>query len=199
MKKVLGLDLGTTSIGWAFVHEAEGKDEKSSIIKTGVRVVPLSADEKNDFKKGKSITINADRTLKRGARRNHFRYKLRRSALIRILKEEGFITSQAVLTEDTKDSTFSTYRLRSKAVTEKIEKEEFARVLLMINKKRGYKSNRRTKKREDGEIIDGMEVAQILAQKEMTPGQFLLDLVNKGEKNLPDFYRSDLIKEHQRI
>ena len=46
MKKILGLDLGTTSIGWALVNEAEREGEKSSIIKLGVRVNPLSTDEK---------------------------------------------------------------------------------------------------------------------------------------------------------
>ncbi|MBO2525584.1 MAG: hypothetical protein CW341_07790, partial [Bacteroidetes bacterium] len=45
MKKVLGLDLGTTSIGWAIVEQAENNDEKSSIIRAGVRVNPLSSDE----------------------------------------------------------------------------------------------------------------------------------------------------------
>ena len=29
MKNILGLDLGTTSIGWALVNEAETKIEKS--------------------------------------------------------------------------------------------------------------------------------------------------------------------------
>jgi CRISPR-associated endonuclease Csn1 len=33
MKKILGLDLGTNSIGWALVNEAENENEKSSIIK----------------------------------------------------------------------------------------------------------------------------------------------------------------------
>ena len=37
MKKILGLDLGTSSIGWALVNEAETSEEKSSIIKLGVR------------------------------------------------------------------------------------------------------------------------------------------------------------------
>lgn len=42
MKKILGLDLGTTSIGWALVNEKENDNEQSSIIKLGVRVNPLS-------------------------------------------------------------------------------------------------------------------------------------------------------------
>ena len=45
MKKILGLDLGTSSIGWALVNEAETSEEKSSIIKLGVRVNPLTVDE----------------------------------------------------------------------------------------------------------------------------------------------------------
>ena len=44
MKKILGLDLGTSSIGWALVNEAETSEEKSSIIKLGVRVNPLTVD-----------------------------------------------------------------------------------------------------------------------------------------------------------
>jgi CRISPR-associated endonuclease Csn1 len=78
MKKILGLDLGTTSIGWALINEAENKNEKSEIIKLGVRVNPLSIDEKTNFEKGKPITTNTGRTLNRGARRNLQRFKLRR-------------------------------------------------------------------------------------------------------------------------
>ncbi|MCB9227050.1 MAG: hypothetical protein H6578_07790 [Chitinophagales bacterium] len=63
MKKILGLDLGTTSIGWAYVHEAENENEQSAINNIGVRIVPLSTDEKNDFEKGNPITTNADQIM----------------------------------------------------------------------------------------------------------------------------------------
>lgn len=65
MKRILGLDLGTSSIGWALVNEGEGAEEISSIVQLGVRVNPLTVDEMQNFEKGKSITTNADRTLKR--------------------------------------------------------------------------------------------------------------------------------------
>lgn len=120
MKKILGLDLGTNSIGWALVNEAENESEKSSIIKLGVRVNPLTVDEQQNFEKGKSITTNADRTLKRSMRRNLQRYKQRRENLIDILKENGFISNDTILSENGNRTTFETYRLRSKAVTEKI-------------------------------------------------------------------------------
>ena len=199
MKKILGLDLGTNSIGWAVVNEAENANEKSSIVKLGVRVNPLTVDELTNFEKGKSITTNADRTLKRSMRRNLQRYKLRRENLIEILKENGFITDETILSESGNRTTFETCRLRAKAATNEISLTEFARVLLQINKKRGYKNSRKAKNTEEGQLIDGMEVAKQMYDNDLTPGQFVLALLEKGKKYIPDFYRSDLQSEFDRI
>ena len=199
MKKILGLDLGTNSIGWAVVNEAENVNEKSSIVKVGVRVNPLTVDEQINFEKGKSITTNADRTLKRSMRRNLQRYKLRRESLIEVLKEQGFINDETILSENGNRTTFETYRLRAKAVKEEISLEELARVLLMINKKRGYKSSRKAKSTEEGQLIDGMEIAQRLYEENLTPGQLSLQLLESGKKMLPDFYRSDLQAEFDKV
>ncbi len=198
MKKILGLDLGTTSIGWALVNEAEKESEKSKIIKLGVRVIPLSTDEEIDFQKGKAVTINADRTLKRGARRNLDRYQLRRDSLIEILKSNKLITKSTILSEEGK-STFETYKIRSKAATGAITLEEFAKVLLMINKKRGYKSSRKAKSDDEGVVIDGMEVAKILSDEKLTPGEYVYNLLLNNKKNIPEFYRSDLQNEFDNI
>lgn len=201
MKKILGLDLGTNSIGWAFVHEAENDSEQSSIIKTGVRVVPLSTEEQNSFEKGQSITTNADRTSKRQARRNKFRYQLRRKQLKDILKQIGFINNDTILAEDESKSTFETHRLRAKGVAEKLEKEEFARVLLAINKKRGYKSSRKTNNAEDedGNLVDGMKVAKYLQDNNLTPGEYGFQVLQKDNSTLPEFYQSDLKSEFRKI
>ncbi len=199
MKKILGLDLGTTSIGWAVVNEAEKEEEKSSIVKLGVRVNPLTVDEITNFEKGKSITTNADRTLKRSMRRNLQRYKLRRENLIKILKTHHFITDETILSENGNKTTFETYRLRAKAACEEISLEELARILLMINKKRGYKSSRKAKNDEDGQLIDGMEVAKQLYDNNWTPAQFVLSIFEKGKKYIPDFYRSDLQSEFDKV
>lgn len=199
MKKILGLDLGTTSIGWALVNEAENEKETSAIVKLGVRVNPLTVDEQTNFEKGKSITTNADRTLKRSMRRNLQRFKLRKENLIEILKEKEFITDETILSEAGNKSTFETYRLRAKAATKQISIEEFARVLLMINKKRGYKSSRKAKSQDEGQLIDGMEIAKKLYNDNITPGQFVLQLLKDGKKYIPDFYRSDLQAEFDKI
>ncbi len=201
MKKILGLDLGVNSIGWAVVNEAETETEKSSITKVGVRGNLLSSDEVKNFNRGEKVTTNAGRTLKRSKRRNLQRYKLRRAELLRILKDNDIITDSSLLTETGNFTTFETYRLRAKAVTERISLEQFARVLLMINKKRGYKSSRKAKGDEDGNgnLIDGMAVAKMLYDENLTPGQLCLRLMQQGRKRMPDFYRSDLQNELNRI
>lgn len=199
MKKILGLDLGTNSIGWAVVNEAEIADEQSSIVKLGVRVNPLTVDEQTNFEKGKPITTNADRTLKRSMRRNLQRYKLRRETLIEVLKKNGFIDDETFLSENGNHTTFQTLRLRAKAAAEEISLIEFARVLLNINKKRGYKSSRKAKSTEEGQLIDGMEIAKRLYNEHLTPGQLSLQLLKEGKRHLPDFYRSDLQDEFDRI
>ena len=199
MKRILGLDLGTNSIGWALVNEAENENETSSIVKLGVRVNPLTIDEKTNFEKGRPLSTNADRTLKRGARRNLQRYKLRRKELICILKEHGFITEDEALTEIGKNTTHQTLMLRAKSATDKIELSDFAKVVLAINKKRGYKSSRKAQNEEEGQAIDGMAVAKTLYNDNLTPGQYVLQILQRDGKYIPDFYRSDLKDEFDRI
>lgn len=210
MKKILGLDLGTNSIGWAVVNEAEKTDEQSSITKLGVRVISYdnfvstatgkeSKEPVKDFVGGKSISCNAGRTLKRSMRRNLQRYKLRREKLIEVLKQHNFISDDTILSENGNRTTFETYRLRAKAASEEISLEQFARVLLMINKKRGYKSSRKVKSTDEGQAVDSIDVAKILYDDNLTPGQYALQLLERKQKTIPDFYRSDLQSELNKV
>ncbi len=199
MKKILGLDLGTTSIGWAVINEVDNEQEQAEIIRTGVRVVPLSVDEQTDFEKGNPLSTNADRTLKRGMRRNLDRYQDRRKHLLDLLKKGGLINEYTSLAETGKGSTHSLWALRANAANEKIGLEEFARVLLTINKKRGYKSNRKAKDEDEGQAIDGMSVAKELYDNDLTCGQYGLRRLEEGKRHIPDFYRSDIQAELDRI
>lgn len=214
MKRILGLDLGTASIGWALVEEAENESEKSSIIKIGSRIIhygdnlvkvdktgkiSASLEPEKDFSSGKGLSPNAGRTKQRSARRNLQRYKLRRENLIEILKEHSIIALDFIFSEEGNATTFRTYKNRALAARDEIPLEEFVRVLLMINKKRGYKSSRKAKGEEDGQLIDGMAVAMQLYENNQTPGQFVYELLKSGKKHVPDFYRSDLQLEFDRI
>lgn len=199
MKKVLGLDLGSTSVGWAVVEIAENAKEKTSILGCGSRVVPLTSDEKDNFEKGKSITTNADRRLKRSMRRNLQRRKLRRDNLKEIFLTEGWITPDARLSEDGKGSTYNLLELRARAVSDKVSLQDLARVFLSISKKRGYKSSRKTEVPEEGQLIDGMEIAKVLQSEGITPCEYMLRNSSSGKIPRLEFYRSDLEAEFERI
>jgi CRISPR-associated endonuclease Csn1 len=198
MKRILGLDLGTTSIGWALVEESKNTKD-SKIIKLGVRVNPLTTDEKINFEGGKPITTNADRTLKRGARRNLDRYQMRRDNLIELLIERNMISSETPLTEIGKNTTHQTLALRARAASAEVSLEDLSKILLSINKKRGYKSSRKSKNESDGVAIDGMAVAKILYDQKLTPGEYGYNLLKEDKKYIPDFYPSDLKEEFNAI
>src|SRR5690606_37529985 len=200
MKKrnILGLDLGVTSIGFAHIVESD-KPNESEIKQIGVRVNPLTVDEQTNFEKGKAFSISKDRTLKRGARRNLDRYQDRRKNLIEVLQQANIINQSTILAENGKNTTFQTWELRAKSAVERIEKEELARVFLAINKKRGYKSSRKAKNEDEGQAIDGMAVAKKLYEENLTPGQLVYELLKEGKKSIPDFYRSDLQAEFDKV
>lgn len=103
MKKILGLDLGTNSIGWAVVNADEIIREDNShylkpngISAAGSRIIPMSADILGDFEKGNSISQTAERTRMRMARRLHERSLLRRERLLRILNLMEFLPKHFV-------------------------------------------------------------------------------------------------------
>jgi CRISPR-associated endonuclease Csn1 len=90
MKKILGLDLGTNSIGWALV-EQNFDEKQGKILGMGTRVIPISQDILGEFDKGNSISQTAERTGYRSVRRLRERYLLRRERLHRVLNVLGFL------------------------------------------------------------------------------------------------------------
>jgi len=90
MKKILGLDLGTNSIGWALIErDFDQKIEnilgKGEILGIGSRIIPMSQDVLDKFGQGQSHSQTAERTSYRGVRRLRQRHLLRRERLHRIL------------------------------------------------------------------------------------------------------------------
>ena len=61
MARILGLDLGTNSIGWALI-ESDFKNKAGKIHGLGVRVIPMSQDILGEFGKGNSVSQTAERT-----------------------------------------------------------------------------------------------------------------------------------------
>lgn len=133
MKRILGLDLGVSSIGWALVDS-----EEKTILGMGTRIVPLSADDTKEFTAGAVISKNQKRTEKRTQRKGYDRYQLRRKYLIEKLKTNGMLPGD----ELTGLNKLDLWKLRSNGVSEKLSLQEIGRVLLHLNQKRGYKSGR---------------------------------------------------------
>ena len=90
MKRILGLDIGTNSIGWALIKHDFDKKE-GLIEKLGVRIIPMGQDILGNFDAGQSISQTAKRTEYRGRRRLYQRSNLRRERLHRVLNILGFL------------------------------------------------------------------------------------------------------------
>ncbi len=90
MKKILGLDLGTNSIGWALIEQDFDKKE-GSILGLGSRIIPMDQRIIGDFEKGNSISQTEARTTYRGSRRLRERHLLRRERLHRVLNVLEFL------------------------------------------------------------------------------------------------------------
>ncbi|MBQ3594663.1 MAG: type II CRISPR RNA-guided endonuclease Cas9 [Bacteroidales bacterium] len=97
MKRILGLDLGTNSIGWAvtLANEIE-KDGKITlqpykIEAANSRIIPMDAAILGDFDNGNSVSQTANRTAFRGTRRLRERSLLRRERMHRVLDLMGFL------------------------------------------------------------------------------------------------------------
>ncbi|GMQ23336.1 type II CRISPR RNA-guided endonuclease Cas9 [Algoriphagus sp. oki45] len=185
MKKILGLDLGTNSIGWALI-EQDFENKQGEILGMGSRIIPMGQDVLGEFDKGNSVSQTAERTRLRSVRRLRERHLLRRERLHRVLNILGFLPKHysdqidfqerlGKFLEETEPkiayngvdflfkSSFNEmldefkihkpffvegdkkvpydwtiYFLRKKALTEQIEKEELAWIILNFNQKRGY-------------------------------------------------------------
>ena len=81
MKKILGLDLGTNSIGWAVV-EIDHIKRIVRIIALGSRIIPMNAGEISTFESGGKLKSSAaNKTENKSIRKNKARFLLRRDRL----------------------------------------------------------------------------------------------------------------------
>ncbi|WP_290834331.1 type II CRISPR RNA-guided endonuclease Cas9 [Flavobacterium sp.] len=90
MKKILGLDLGTNSIGWALTNQNFDK-KQGEIIGLGSRIIPMSQEVLGKFDIGVTKSQTSERTEYRGVRRLNQRQLLRRERLLRVLNKLGFL------------------------------------------------------------------------------------------------------------
>lgn len=90
MRNILGLDLGTNSIGWALVQR-DFENKEGKILGMGSRIIPMDQGTLGKFAEGSSVSQTAERTSFRGIRRLRERHLLRRERLHRILNILNFL------------------------------------------------------------------------------------------------------------
>lgn len=197
--RILGMKVTLSGISWALVERP--KEGFGKIIDTGCRELPLTVDEKQSYERVKANKETEERHLRKSARRNRQRYRQRRDVLQSTLEKAGmFDRAEENIGNDTP-------QLRAKAATEKISLKELGRVMMIINRNRGYKSNRLSGNNEDKESDSEYKEAikrrsEELKEKGLTIGQWLMAI----KKNDPQartkgfvFYRKDHEDEFDRI
>ena len=192
-KKILGLDLGVGSIGWALI-ETEN-DQPKQIIGMGSRIVPISKDDNDQFSKGQAISKNADRTARRTTRKGYDRYQLRRSLLTQVLRQNG------MLPERMDENVIDLWKLRSDAASEghQLTLAQIGRVLYHINQKRGYKhakadNNGDSKQTKYVEAVN-QRYKEIQESKQTIGQHFYLELLRSKVDGVRGSYYTFRIKD----
>lgn len=175
---VLGLDLGPASIGWALIDE-----QNPRIVDAGVRVFPEGVDRDTQ---GRELSKSAQRRLARAMRRQIARRSRRKRQLRKLLVESRLLPEIALLPRDDQRRTEwerdefrkeDPYSLRTRAILEdqRLELHEIGRVLVHLNQRRGFRSNRRADRAAKKETSALLQEIGELNQKigNQTLGQYL--------------------------
>lgn len=140
MKYRLALDMGSTSLGWC-VLALDKNDSPSSIVNMGVRIFTDGRDDKT--KEPLAVARRGARAL----RRNNDRRDRRQKRLMECLIQSGLMPEN--YTERKKLESLDPYAIRTAALDKKIPLYHLGRALFHINQRRGFKSNRKTDRREN--------------------------------------------------
>lgn len=152
MRYRLALDLGSTSLGWAMIRLDVNK-QPCAIIKAGVRIF---SDGRNP-KDGSSLAVT--RREARAMRRRRDRLLKRKNRMMDTLVEYGFFPADK--TQCKALETLNPYALRAKGLDDALTPSEFGRALFHINQRRGFKSNRKTDKKDNDSGAMKVAISQL--------------------------------------
>ncbi len=179
MSYILGLDLGSQSVGWALV-EKEGEN-LTRILRAGVRV--FEAGTEGDIEGGRDESRGVTRRNKRLVRRQIRRRRQRARALYAELSRAGLLPPLAPapgrplailiqqqinqldveLREKYKNHPAVQqlpYLLRARALDHPLEPYELGRVLYHLGQRRGFKSNRKAERGKTARADDSAAASE---------------------------------------
>ena len=202
---VLGIDLGSNSLGWAIIGLIDG--EPAQLIRTGARVFEAGMD--GDLSSGTEESRNLKRRQMRLQRRQTWRRARRLNKIFNLLQRYGLLPAGDVSTPEKRQDLINAldktirasgwfkakvasgkfpepvqtlpYVLRAVALDEPLEPYFLGRAIYHLAQRRGYKSNRKAPPKKDekpGEVAQGIgEIAEGMAQSgSRTLGEYLASL-----------------------
>lgn len=214
MIRTLGIDIGITSIGWAVIEGeyTEKGLENKEIVDSGVRIFTKAENPKT------KESLALPRRLARSARRRNARRRARMEQVKSYLCQALGLDSKDFIQEGSLASIFQTskdflspWELRERALHRLLEKEELARVILHIAKRRGYDDITYgiEGKDDDGKIKKAIKEnnALLIESKSQTIGEMMykeyycksLNVRNKKENYNRCIGRSELRDELEKI
>ncbi len=203
MAKILGLDLGTNSLGWAVID-----DEKNTIEKTGVRIFQEGIKADTIGQGDKEVSRNAERREHRQMRKQFYRKRLRKIKLLEVLIDQKMcpLTKEELSSWKNWNKTLKSagrefptseafthwiqtnpYDLRDRAVREEITDYELGRICYHLIQRRGFLSNRKS----SGEDAKGIYEKGNEAEN-IRPINFTKNQIEKGKEKTLGAYLSKL-------
>ena len=175
----LGLDIGSSSIGWALLELAGNKP--SRLIRTGVRV--FEAGVEGDVESGAGEPANTKRRQARQQRRLLERRSRRMKKLWTLLQRHELLPpghpdqvlpqldrslhsryASKEQDQNTADGTTAhtlPYRLRARALEQTLDPYELGRALYHLAQRRGFLSNRRARKKDEDRGVVATGISQL--------------------------------------
>ena len=194
-KYILGLDLGSASLGWALVA-LDSSEKPIDLLHTGVRIFEPGVDGTAlEIQEGKDKSKAVERRAARLHRRQLRRRAFRQGKLFRLLQEHGLLPhseSSAPLTpSEERDAVLTAfdqrlyqkwsapsagldfaqlplYQLRRLALDDKLEPHEIGRILYHFSQRRGFQSNRKEGRKESEKELGAVKtgIAELAQKKE---------------------------------
>jgi len=206
-KYVLGLDLGSASLGWALIALDEA-DDPVSLIRAGVRIFEPGVDGTSmEIEQGKDQSKAVERRTARLHRRQLRRRAARQRDQFRLLQRHSLLpTPEGVIgsPEEQRHSILNSldqqltdkwqsafpinrfaelplYFLRKAALDQQLEAHEIGRILFHLIQRRGFLSNRRENKQNPDQKKElGLVKAEIHSLEQ--------EIQNAGARTLGEFF-----------
>ncbi len=211
---ILGLDIGSASIGWACVA-LDRQGQPDTLLRAGVRIFePGVEGSALDIERGKDQSKAVDRRGARLQRRQLRRRTARQRELFRVLQRAQLLPGEAngassearhrILTEldeqigakhrggsNTSFAELPLYLLRARALDHALEPYELGRVLFHLSQRRGFKSNRAVPAKRAGQEEELGQVKKDIGE--------LAELMSKAEARTLGEYFAGLDPHTQRV